>query len=430
MPGISLLAASSEKNVFMKLAPAIIYENIKLALESVRAHMLRAMLTVLIIAFGIMALVGILTAIDSIKLSITDNFARLGASSFSIRNREMMVQPGGGTPQVFERISYDEAVAFKEQFDFPAYVSISVHGTGSATARYLNQETNPNIRVVGSDDNYLVTSGAELASGRNFSQSELQYGANVVLLGHDVASTLFGDGTGPLGKIVTIANMRYEVIGVLEQRGAGLGFSDDLNSIIPYMTLRQNFSRPNMNYTINVSAFDMGALDEAISEATGLFRIIRGVRVGEPNSFDIAKSDNIAQALIENISFVTIAATVIGLITLLGAAIGLMNIMLVSVTELTQEVGIRKALGASRSVIRQQFLSEAIVICQLGGLLGIVLGIIAGNGISLLVGSNFIIPWLWVLSGILLCFGVGVLAGYYPAAKASALDPIESLRYE
>ncbi len=414
----------------MRTITTILLENIRQALESIKSHLLRASLTVLIIAFGIMALVGILTAIDAIRLSITDNFARLGANSFSIRNREMFVQPGSGPSRVFERISYDEAVAFKQQFDFPAYVSLQVFGTGSATARYRLQETNPNVRVIGSDENYLTTSGAELAAGRNFSQTELQYGADVVLLGHDVANRLFPGETDPLGSIVSIAGSRYLVIGVLERQGTGFGFSEDLNCVVPYMTARQNFSRPNMNYTINVSTFEMETLDDAISEATGLFRIIRGVRIGDPTTFDIAKSDNIAQALIENIRFVTLAATVIGLITLAGAAIGLMNIMLVSVTERTQEIGIRKALGATRAVIKQQFLSEAVVICQLGGITGIVFGILAGNGISMLVGSPFIIPWLWVISGIALCFGVGVIAGYYPAAKASRLDPIESLRYE
>jgi len=409
---------------------AVFFENLKVSLGSIRSHLLRTALTVMIIAFGIMALVGILTAIDSIRGSITDNFSRLGANSFSIRNREMRIQQGGGPAQTYPRITFAEAVAFKDRFDFPASVSVSVFGTGATTVRYRSRETNPNVSVVGSDENFLVTTGNEITDGRNFSSTELQFGANVVVIGSEIKETLFPGETQPVGEFITIGNARYQVIGVLKEKGSAFGFSEDLRCIIPLLTARKNYSRPNMNYSVNVSTNRLEDLEPGIGEATGLFRIIRGVRSGDRNNFDVAKSDNIAQALIENIRYVTMAATFIGLITLVGAAIGLMNIMLVSVTERTQEIGIRKALGATKRIIKQQFLSEAIVICQLGGVLGIILGVLIGNLISVIVGSPFIIPWAWIISGIAVCFAVGLIAGYYPASKAANLDPIESLRYE
>ncbi len=409
---------------------SVFTENIKVALSSIRSQLLRALITALIIAIGIMALVGILTAIASVKDSITDSFSRLGANSFSIRNYEMFVQTGGERPQSYRVISFREANEFKERFTFPAKVSVSMYCTGSAIVRHRSQETNPNITVRGSDENYLTTSGYELQQGRNFSFQELQSGSNVVIIGSQLAETLFDENVDPVDNYVTIGNVRYQVIGVTKERGSTFGFTGDRDCIIPLMAARNNFSRQNVNYAINVSTNNYLDMEAAIGEAQGLFRVIRGVKPGERSNFDIARSDNIAEILIDNIRHVTWAATIIGIITLAGAAIGLMNIMLVSVTERTREVGVRKAIGAKKQTIKQQFLTEAIVICQIGGVLGIVFGVLVGNVMSLLIGTAFVVPWEWVIVGILMCTGVGLIAGYYPAAKAAGLDPIESLRYE
>lgn len=407
-------------------------ENIKVALAAIRSHLLRTVLTILIIAFGIMALVGILTAIDSIKNAISFNFSRLGANSFTIRSQEMRGQTGssGRRANVVKRITFDEALRFKESFNFPAQVSITFWGTGTATVKHGSKTTHPNVSVNGSDENYLFTSGYELERGRNFSAHEIFPGANVVIIGKQLSKKLFSANEEIVGSFISINSVRYQVIGVLKEKGASFGFSGDNSCIIPIQAVRQQFSRSEMNYAINISTLNIENLESAIFEATGHFRIIRGLLAGEEDDFRVVKSDQIAQMLIENIKYVTLAATLIGLITLMGAAIGLMNIMLVSVTERTREIGVRKALGATRKVIKTQFLMEAIVICQLGGLAGIVLGIIAGNGVSMIFDSPFILPWKWILLGISLCFAVGLVAGYYPAAKASKLDPIDALRYE
>ena len=409
---------------------ALFYENVRVAFKAIRSNRVRAALTMSIIAFGIMALVGILTAIDGLKSTLTEQFTMMGANSFSITSRSLRVHMGNAQYRTknHSHITYREAMEFKEMFQEPAWVSVSFNATGMAEYRFRSNKTNPNIAVIGSDEDYLTISGQELESGRNFSQEDLLGSRHVVIIGQDIVKFLF-PGVDPLGQEISLPGLKLTVIGVIKSKGSSMMGGDQV-TIIPVTTARQYFSRPNITYNIGVMPYKSVSLDMMASEAEGIFRIVRNLDPRDESDFNVQKSDSIIQILMENIKYVTLAATIIGLITLFGAAVGLMNIMLVSVTERTREIGVRKALGARKSVIRQQFLYESVIIGQMGGLMGIIAGIIIGNLVSLGMGSSFTVPWLWVIGGVLACFIVGMASGYLPAVKASAVDPIEALRYE
>lgn len=408
-------------------------ENVKIAFSSIRTQLLRTVLTVFIIAIGIWALVGILTVVSALENTLNSNFASMGSNTFNINQYEFTTRNRGGgeAEKINPIISYPEAKAYKDKYEYPlTHTSLSFVATSTAEVKFENEKSDPEITIVGVDEFFTTNSGIEITDGRNFNTFDITNNAYVCLVGSDFVNRGLLKDINPIDKILTVRGAKFKVIGVLKEQGSTFGNNEDLRILIPIQVARSIFSAPNINYTVSTMVDDKEMLEKAVDHATLTMRQIRKLNPVEENNFGISRSDDLVQRIAEMTGVLSISAWVIGIITILGSSIALMNIMIVSVTERTREIGVRKSLGAKKSTIAWQFFVETLIIGQFGGILGIILGTLTGYFIALGLEFDFVIPWSAMMAAVITTFIVAVVSGSYPALKASKLDPIEALRYE
>ena len=409
----------------------LLRENIRIATGSIRTQLLRTVLTVMIIAIGITALVCILTVVAALENTISGKFASMGANTFNVTQYNFSEQlEADSKDKPHPIISYPQAKEFVSRFDYPfTRSSISFTGTTKAEVKFESKKTDPEITVMGVDENFLLNSGLETTQGRNFTQFDIQNNAPVCLVGSDFEKDLLKD-VNPIDKTISIRGAKFRVIGVLKEMGSTFGRSQDLRVLILIQVARSLFTMPNINYDISVMNDRKEFLDESIDQATITMRQVRRLNPVEANDFGISRSDDLINRILSITEYLSWAAWIISVITIFGSSIALMNIMLVSVTERTREIGVRKALGANRNTIAVQFFIETLVVGQMGGILGTILGILLGWGLASLLEFSFTIPWAAIIWAFAITFIVAIVSGSYPAVKASKLDPIEALRYE
>lgn len=411
----------------MRMSKSVLIEQIKVAVRSIQGQALRTTLTVAIISIGIMALIAMVTATESLKENIRTEFSSLGTNTFTIKPKRQGGFFNGRRSTPTSIIDYRETRRFVKSVGSELTVTSSIYVTSSAIVGRGTKRTDPNIPILGVDGHYLNVASIPLSKGRGFTIAEGEEGIPLIIIGSNIEEKLYEPWETVVGTNLILSGSRYLVIGVLESRGASFGMSQDNQCLIPIPSVRRQFSDNNKNYTITCAVEDTEQISQGTELATGAFRMVRGDAPGSPNSFEISKSNSMVETLLEATQGITLAASVIGIITLFGAGIGLMNIMLVSVSERTREIGTRKSLGASIKAIRTQFLIEVIVIGQIGGAVGIALGLGLGNLIASYFETPFVIPWGWIAVGMTLCMITSLASGYYPARKASLLNPIVAL---
>lgn len=406
-----------------------ITQTLALSIQSIKNNKLRTSLTILGVVVGIFSIIVIMTVITMLQNSIEGGLSQLSKNTFQIQKNDPTVGGGGHRRDRSRRdITIEEAYRLKDLLTEARYVGAEQWQFGKIV-KFGNKETNPNIQIAGITTEAMQTNNWIVEEGRSLRDNDIDNSRNVCIMGKDVIDKLFPN-INPIGQTVRVDGRPVQVIGILERQPALFGQSRDNYIIMPITTWQSMFGKRSRSINITVMSYSLDDYNQLIESAIGHFRQIRRNAPGEPNDFYIFSNESMIGMVNDITGPIKYGALAVSVIALLAAGVGIMNIMLVSVTERTKEIGIRKAVGAKKSNILTQFLIEAVILCIIGGLLGIVLGIVIGNFAGSLLAAESAIPYDWVIIGISLCVLVGVIFGTYPAYKAANLDPIEALRYE
>ena len=407
-------------------------EILTMALASVGANKLRSALTMLGITIGVFSVISVMTAIGAMQASIESGLTLFGSNIFQFAKYPVSVHAGGKDSQKYENrrdINYREAQRYAELMEGNAQeICLKVFDAGKQ-AVYNGVKTTASLTIVGTNKSFLAANAYTLAYGRNLNEEDVALSRRVLVIGRDIEKRLFPHES-PIGRVIKLNGQTFTIVGVMGERGTAFGQSQDDIAVPPITRFFEDFG--SANRTINIATQSSSQMDynRTFDRGVGAMRIARGLRAEEPNDFEIYTNDSLKSAFVSIAGVIRIGAFVISTIALLAAGIGIMNIMLVSVTERTKEIGVRKSIGARNRDILRQFLTEAVFISEAGGVLGILLGVIGGDLLALWLKVNLIFPFGWAIAGLVVCSAIGIGFGLYPAYRAASLDPIEALRYE
>ena len=403
-------------------------EIIRMALSALRTNKLRSILTMIGVAIGVFSVIGVMTALSVIQVSIENGLSFLGSNLFQFAKYPVMSSGSDDKYANRRDISLAQANEFKRLMEGQANaICFKVFDRGKPAA--YDRKKLQGLTLIGTNENFLIANSFTIGYGRNISAEDVDLARSVVVVGKNIERKLFPNQT-PIGKTIKINDKPYQIIGVLGEKGMAFGATDDDNMLVPITKYFADFGWVNRTVNIAIQATSQTTYNQTLDKAIGAFRIARGLKLGQDNDFEIYSNDTLVNAFHQVADVISTGALLVSAIALLAAGIGIMNIMLVSVTERTREIGLRKAVGARKNDIVRQFLLEAIVLSEIGGLAGIICGVVGGNGIAVWLEIPMVFPWFWTVTGLIVCSVIGISFGWYPAWKAAQLHPIEALRYE